>query len=211
MGTIGGAGSLQNSATDPLLGYDVIVNAGATYPSATNTVARQRLADFFARGGGYIGTTASGNSATARAANFAFLSSAGLVSGIVQGDQSAYGGIALWNNAGAGSPISGAYPSSDFMFLPSTVTYFLAVPATAAVDGRYLDHISQSGAANGFISGMWLNRDAAADSAPVLIHGSTTAKSRYVAYATIPFSRYDAEREWPLIVQAALWTNLTDE
>jgi hypothetical protein len=45
----------------------------------------------------------------------------------------------------------------------------------------------------------------------VLIHGATTAGSRYVAYATNPFSRYDAEREWPLIVQAALWSDFTDE
>jgi len=36
-------------------------------------------------------------------------------------------------------------------------------------------------------------------------------RSRYLGLATNPFSRGDAEREWPLIGQAALWSNLTDE
>ena len=79
------------------------------------------------------------------------------------------------------------------------------------VDGQYPTSIATVGPANGFISGMWLNRDPAANSAPVLVHGTTTAGSRYVAYATNPFSRYDAEREWPLIVQAALWSDQTDK
>jgi len=33
---------------------------------------------------------------------------------------------------------------------------------------------------------------------------------RYLGLATNPFSRGDAEREWALIGQAALWSNLTD-
>jgi hypothetical protein len=203
VGTTGGVDSLANSPTDPLLGYDVIVNAGAAWPP--NPTAQARLNDFFARGGGYIGQSSSGN-------NFTFLTTSTLVTGLTLGSQSAYGGIAVWNNAGgATSPISGAYPASDFMFLPSSTTYFSGVPATAAVDGRYPATIATPGATNGYVSGMWLNRLPAANSAPVLVRGSTTANSRYVAYATNPFSRYDAEREWPLIVQAALWTNLTDE
>ena len=78
------------------------------------------------------------------------------------------------------------------------------------VDAQYPHAISTIGPANGFLSGMWLNRTAAANDAAVLIHGSPR-RSRYVAYATNPFSRYDAEREWPLIVQSALWSDLTDE
>ena len=97
------------------------------------------------------------------------------------------------------------------MFLPSNATYFSAVPVDAVVDGRYPASIATTGPTNGCVAGMWLDRNPAANGAPVLIHGATTANSRYVAYATNPFSRYDAEREWPLIVQAALWTNLTDE
>ncbi len=89
--------------------------------------------------------------------------------------------------------------------LPSNTTYF-----TAVNDGQYPSNIATIGPQNGYVAGMWLNRLIAANSAPVLIHGDTTAGSRYVAYATNPFSRYDAEREWPLIVQAALWSDLTD-
>ena len=136
-----------------------------------------------------------------------------LVSGsLTQTSQSAYGGIAVWSNVGgADSPITGPYPSSDYMFLPSNTTYFSATPTGAIVDAQYPSAIATVGPANGYVAGMWLNRDAAANNAPVLIHGTTTADSRYVAYATNPFSRYDAEREWPLIVQAALWSDLTDE
>ena len=47
--------------------------------------------------------------------------------------------------------------------------------------------------------------------APIIVHGTTTANSRYLGLATNPFSRGDAEREWALIGQAALWSNLTDE
>jgi flagellin-like hook-associated protein FlgL len=202
-----GTNALASSTTDPLAGFDVIVNAGASWPS--NTIAQGRLNDFFAHGGGYIGVDSASASNTA---NFSFLTSAGLVAGLARANQSAYGGIAVWNNVGgAASPLTGAYPGSDFMFLPSIITYFSAVPAGAAVDGQYPASIATVGPKNGFVAGMWLDRSAAANSAPVLVRGLTTKSSRYVAYATNPFSRYDAEREWPLVVQAALWTNLTDE
>jgi len=172
------------------------------------TGAENRLNAFFARGGGYIATSTSTN-------GFSFLTSAlpALVSGsLTQASQSAYGGIAVWSNVGgASSPITGPYPSSDYMFLPSNTTYFSATPTGAIVDAQYPSNIATVGPENGYVAGMWLNRDPAANSAPVLIHGTTTADSRYVAYATNPFSRYDAEREWPLIVQAALWSDLTDE
>ena len=46
--------------------------------------------------------------------------------------------------------------------------------------------------------------------APVIVHGKTTANSRYLGFATDPFSRMDGEREWTLIAQAALWSKLTD-
>ena len=97
------------------------------------------------------------------------------------------------------------------MFLPSNTTYFTALPSGAIVDGQYPSNIATLGPQNGYVSGMWLNRNAAANGASVLIHGDTLAGSRYVALDTNPFSRYDAEREWPLIVQAALWSDLTDK
>ena len=184
--------------------------AAARSRARTSTpVAKSRLNAFFANGGGYIATSTS-------TSGFSFLTSAtpALVAGsLTQGSQSAYGGIAQWANvAGANSPISGPYPSTDNMFLPANTTYFSAIPSSnVTVDAQYPANIATIGPANGFLSGMWLNRDAAANNAAVLVHGSTTAGSRYVAYATNPFSRYDAEREWPLIVQAALWSDLKDE
>jgi hypothetical protein len=74
------------------------------------------------------------------------------------------------------------------------------------VDGRYLSDTTSM-----FIAGLWLDRDAAAAGAPIVVHGTTTAASRYLGLSTNPFSRGDAEREWLLIGQAALWSNLTDE
>lgn len=59
------------------------------------------------------------------------------------------------------------------------------------------------------IAGLWRNRDTAAENAPVVVHGETTADSRYLGFATNPFSRGDFERA--LMGQAALWSNLTDE
>ena len=179
---------------------------GTVTDADMNPTAQSRLDAFFSGGGGYI----AGNASTS---NFSFLSDAGLINGsLSQSSQSAYGGIAQWVNiGGADSAITGAYPSIDFMFLPGSTTYFTVLPADAQVDGRYRDSIATVGPQYGYVAGMWLNRDAEANSAPVLIHGDTTADSRYVAYATNPFSRYDAEREWPLIVQAALWSDQTDD
>ena len=65
---------------------------------------------------------------------------------LTQGSQSAYGGIAQWVNVGsAGSPISGAYPGTDFMFLPSNTTYFTALPAGAVTTGSTLTTLPPSG------------------------------------------------------------------
>jgi hypothetical protein len=195
-----GTNSLQNAPTDPLLDYDVIYNAGQNYPGATNTTARARLQAFFARGGGYIGTSQSAN-------NFAFLSVAGLLtSPLSQGSDSAGGGIANWTNGGTQGPVTGGYPAQDFLYLPSNITYFSAVPAGAIVDGRYLGSTDDL-----FLAGLWRDRDATVAGAPMIVHGTTTEDSRYLGLATNPFSRGDAEREWALIGQAALWSNLTDE
>ncbi len=74
------------------------------------------------------------------------------------------------------------------------------MPQDAAVDGRYLGTTSEL-----FVAGLWRNRQDAAAGAPVIVHGETTVGSRYLALATNPFSRGDAEREWTLIGQGALW------
>jgi hypothetical protein len=198
--TTSGSNSLQNAATDPLESFDVIYNAGQTYPQG-NT-ARDRLRAFFERGGGYIATSQS-------ASNFAFLTGAhpGLIKGsLTQGSDGAGGGIALWDNVGASSPLTGAYPARDNLYLPSNVTWFASLPTGAIVDGRYLPSVDST-----FVAGLWQDRDRKAASAPVIVHGTTLVGSRYLGLATNPFSRGDAEREWPLIGQAALWSNLTDD
>ena len=193
--------SLLNAATDPLLGFDVIYNAGQAYPSEPQSdVARGRLSDFFAGGGGYIGTSQSAN-------NFSFLSAAGLVtSPLSQGSDSAEGGIAVWTNGGIQGPLTGGLAAEDFLYLPANVTYFSSVPEDATIDGNYLSSTDDL-----FLAGLWRDRDAAVGGAPMIVHGTTTANSRYLGLATNPFSRGDAEREWALIGQAALWSNLTDE
>jgi Zinc carboxypeptidase len=195
-----GASSLQNAATDPLEGFDVVYNAGQTYPTA-NT-ARARLRAFFERGGGYIATSQS-------ASNFAFLTGAhpALIKGsLTQGSDSAGGGIALWDNVGASGPLTGGYRATDNLYLPANVTWFSTVPTGATVDGRYLPSVTST-----FVAGLWRDRDRKAASAPIIVHGTTLVGSRYLGLATNPFSRGDAEREWPLIGQAALWSNLTDD
>ena len=193
--------SLLNAATDPLLGFDVIYNAGQAYPSEPQSdVARARLSDFFAGGGGYIGTSQSAN-------NFSFLSGAGLVtSPLSQGSDSADGGIAVWTNEGIEGPLTGGFAADDFLYLPANVTYFSSVPKDATIDGHYLSSTDDL-----FLAGLWRDRDTAVGGAPIIVHGTTTANSRYLGLATNPFSRGDTEREWALIGQAALWSNLTDE
>jgi hypothetical protein len=195
-----GADSLQNAATDPLTSFDVIYNTGQDYPPGST--ARARLRAFFERGGGYIGTSQS-------AANFAFLNRAhpALLKGnLTQGSDGAGGGIARWSNTGTNGPLTGGYPGTDNLFIPADVTWFSALPTGATVDGRYLGDVNSM-----FVAGLWRGRDPKSAGAPVVIHGTTLAGSRYLALATNPFSRGDAEREWPLIGQAALWSNLTDE
>jgi hypothetical protein len=206
-----GTGSIQNAAVDPLLGFDVIYNTGQGYPAATNATARARLNAFFARGGGYIATAQS-------ATGLSFLTGAvpALVTGsFTQGSSSAGGGITNWVNVGgASSPLTGVYPASDYLYMPSNVTYFSAVPAGSVVDGRHnpvMVGASSNGPSPGFVSGLWRSRAAASNNAPVIVRGSTTAASRYMAFAANPFSRQDAEREWLLIGQAALWSVLNDE
>jgi Zinc carboxypeptidase len=198
-----GKQSLERSPTDPLDNFDVIYNLGQVYPPKQQPTARARLQAFFQRGGGYIGTSVS-------SANFSFLTNAvpDLIEGsLAQTSDSADGGIARWTNNGAMvSPLTGGFPGTDNLYLPSNITWFSSTPTGASIDGKYLPSVDDM-----FLAGLWRDRNAAAANAPMIVHGTTEVGSRYLALATDPFSRGDAEREWPLIGQAALWSNLTDE
>src|SRR5690625_3883840 len=194
-----GPDSLQNAPTDPLADYDVIYNVGQDYPPVESETARTRLQSFFDRGGGYIGTGQSPN-------NVDFLNDSDLLaSPLTLDSQPADGGIATWTNTGADGPITGGYAATDYLYLPTDITYFTSTPAGSTIDGRYPGDASDI-----FVAGLWTDRDDSARGAPVVVHGPTTAGSRYVAYATDPFSRGDAERAWTLIAQAALWTSAGD-
>jgi hypothetical protein len=202
--TVNGPSSLQNAASDPLANFDVIYNTGQAYPAAANAQARSRLQAFFQRGGGYIGTSQSGN-------NYTFVTGAGLVSGTFTHatTSDASGGIAVWNNVGgANSPLTGAYPAQDTLFVPSNIAYLNAIPTGAVVDGRFRETASSM-----FLAGLWRNRGATPNlpNAPMIVHGTTNVQSRYMGFATDPLSRHDGERHWTLVGQAALWSTLTDE
>ena len=203
----GPKGLNNSSISDPLADYDVIYTTLTAWPTTAYPVARQRLADFFARGGGFM---------TQNVSSAGFLTGAtpsALVTGtLTRGSGSAYGGIALVNNVGSmTSPITGPEPSLDTLFLPSTVYWYSAMPDGAVVDQQYPSTIATIGTANGFVAGLWNGRSSAANNGPVLFHGNTTQGSRYMFYNTNAFSRADGQREWLYFVQAALWSNLTDE
>lgn len=191
-------------------GSDLPVSSGGS----VSVESRARVNAFFARGGGYI--------ATNTAATLTFLTGAApaLVPGtFTSANAAAGGGTGIWSNVGgAASPLTGAFPATDFFFLPSNITYFNSIPTDAVADGRYLPDMVNAnprGPSTGFVAGLWLNRTSAAsvatNNAAVIVHGTTTASSRYTAIATNPFSRSDFERIWGWIVQSALWSNLTDE
>jgi hypothetical protein len=80
------------------------------------------------------------------------------------------------------------------------------VPTGAVVDGRYLGSTAAM-----WVAGLWRDRDPNAANAPMAVHGTTSNVGRYMGLSTNPFSRQDAEREWTMIGQAALWATLTDE
>ena len=202
-------GLSNTSISDPLANYDVIYTTLTAWPNATTyPTASARLTAFFARGGGFISQNVS-------SAGFLTGAPTPLVAGtLTRSSQTSniYGGIAMVNNLGSNtSPITGPEPSTDTLFLPSSIYWYSAIPTGAVVDQRYPSNIATIGTANGFVAGLWNNRDTAANNGPVLIHGTTTAGSRYMFYNTNAFSRMDGQREWLYFVQTALWSNLTDE
>jgi len=189
--------TINTAPTDPLLDYDVVFNTGA-WPSAANPTARARLTAFFARGGGYIGALTNG-------ANF--LTAGAQVTGLTAANRTGSGrsAIVYWNNVGgAGSPIVGAFPSTDTAIMDPP-TWFTAVPATFAIDGRFPILWSDIVA-----SGFW-KLDAQSASAPgsaVIAHGlNIGGTARLTVFAMNPLYRADPEREWSMVGTAAFWAD----
>jgi hypothetical protein len=187
--------TLNTAATDPLLNYDLVFNTGA-YPSTANPTARARLADFFARGGGYIGAGVNGA---------AFLTTGSQVSGLTALSRGGLGrsGIVYWTNTGGtNSQIVGAYPAQDTAIMDPP-TWFTAVPASLTVDARFPF-------TNFFAAGLWKPdaESATAPGSPVIAHGTNTAgTARLTVFAMNPLYRADPEREWPAISSAAYWAD----
>ena len=189
---------IQEAATDPLAGYDVIYNAAVNWPTQANrAVARERLTAFFAAGGGYVGGQANG-------ANF--LANAGEVAGLEadndSGDGSGYSGILFWDNTGGeDSVITGVYPSRDTL-IADPPTWLTSVPGTFSVDARLP-------ASSFFAAGLWPGfEESGAAGTPVIAHGTNTAGSaRLTVFANNPLYRADPEREWPMVGTAAYWAD----
>jgi hypothetical protein len=195
------SGALNNPAgPNPLDAYDVVFNT-AGWPGATSATARARLDAFFDAGGGYIGAGANG-------ANFLSAVNSGQLPGLTPGSSSGVGqsGIFHWTNTGGlDSVIVGTYPEQDTLIMDPP-TWFTAVPAEAAIDGRLLGDTTST-----FASGLWLlPRPSEAASAPIAVHAESTApdsSARITAFAMNPLYRADPEREWPMVGAAAYWSS----
>jgi Zinc carboxypeptidase len=198
----GATSALNNPAgPDPLANYDVVFNTGGWPSGAT---ARARLTAFFNGGGGYIGAGANG-------ANFLNSVNSGQLPGIapatVQTSGVGQSGIFNWQNTGgAASPIVGAYPGQDTLIM-DPIIWFTSVPAGVTVDGRLLGDTTST-----FAAGLWrlAERPASAASAAIILHGTSTAPgsaARITAFAMNPLYRADPEREWPMISEAAYWSD----
>jgi hypothetical protein len=186
--------TLNNAATDPLAGYDLVFNTG-NWPSAANPTARSRLTAFFASGGGYIGAGTGGA---------AFLTSGSQVTGLTAESRGGSGrsGIITWNNSGgAASIVTGAYRRADTAIMDPP-TWFSSVPGTMTVDGS----LPLTGF---FLSGLWNKTEqTGAGGSAVIAHGTNTAgTARITSFAMNPLYRADPEREWPMLGAAAYWVD----
>jgi hypothetical protein len=190
---------LNNAPTNPLLGFDLLFNTTG-FPAAQNqqgqpinVVARQRIPEFFAAGGDYIGGQSGGAT---------FLTGAGQVTGLAGPNAGGNGrsGIVYWDNTGgADSVITGAMPARDTAIVDPP-TWLSGVPADWAIDAR----LPASGF---FAAGMWPSTTwGTAGGSPIIAHGEN-ATSRMVVFANNPLYRADPEREWPMVATAAYWAH----
>lgn len=186
-------GTIGSATSDPLVNYDVIWNTGS-WPS--NATAQARLLNFFANGGGYMGSGTNG------AGNF--LTAAGQVTGLDVDTRGGNGrsGIIRWINEGGASPITGAYPAEDTAIVDPP-SWFSTVPGSLSVDARLP-------LTDFFLAGLWLfdAESAGAPGSPFVVHGLNNAgTARLTAFAMNPLYRADPEREWPMVGAAAYWAD----
>lgn len=179
---------------DPLADYDLVYVAQGGWP--TDPTAQARLEDFFARGGGYIGSGKAGNDFVGADGAAEFVGGA-LETGVSGNGES---GLFRWRNTGrTTSPVTGGYAGTE-MLLMEPITWFTQVPEGATVDAQLADDY--------FVSGFFPNpRPESAAGSPVYVHGESTngGDSRFALFASDPLYRGDPERVWGAFAAAAYW------
>lgn len=189
---------LNSAADNPLLrGHDIFFSGGVVPANSqgqpVNVTARNRIQQYLAAGGDYIGIQELGADQLAEAGHVT-----GLSADNAQGDGDS--GIVYWDNTGgANSVVTGAMPARDTAIVDPP-TWLSATPPSWMVDAR----LPQQGF---FAAGMW-NVDLRPPAAgkAIIAHGETGA-SRMVVFANNPLYRADPEREWPMVATAAYWAD----
>jgi hypothetical protein len=108
------------------------------------------------------------------------------------------------NTGGAASTVTGSAPARDTAIMDPP-TWFTAVPASMAVDGRF-----PTDPADIVASGFWLldEQSASAPGAAVIAHGTISqGAARATVFAMNPLYRADPEREWAMAGEALYWAD----
>ncbi len=183
-------------APDPLKNFDVVYVAQGAWPKSAT--AQSRLKEFFARGGGYIGSGKAGNDFVGESGAAEFVGGA-LETGVSGNGES---GLFRWRNSGrTTSPITGGYAGTEMMLM-EPITWFNETPTGATVDARLAKR-------DYFVAGFFPNpRPASAAGAPVYLHGQSTAggSSRFALFASDPLYRGDPERVWGAFASGVYWS-----
>lgn len=179
-------GAQINSGAVDLADYDSLLVTQSNFWGQLNTTGRGFVDEFFATGGGLVGTRAPG-------AQFA--------------TQSGVFPVGSVNRAGTGavrveyssdSPIVGAYPQTDTAQVEAP-TWFTSLPDGAVVDGRLPEE-------DFFVAGHWQDRTGAAGQ-PLIVHGTNAAgTARTVLFGTDTLFRAHPERTFPQVASALYWT-----
>jgi Zinc carboxypeptidase len=214
--------AINSAPSDPLLNYDVIYNTAQDYPEdePDNETVRARYSAFFAAGGGYVGARINGadfvvNSEATEVEGLDFESQGGRPSAVRSAEdilealaaptpawQEDVSGIVYWDNeAGAGSPIVGAYPARDTGLVENPV-WFTEVPPEMTVAGRLP-------MANYLASGHWPDPDPSAAGSALIVHGpNSTGSARVTLFGIDPLFRAHPERSFPAVASGFYWSDI---